>query len=186
MRSTHLLVCFIVEILEQEEEHARMHSDPPYEWNWIIAWIVEEKLECVNHHGNELHHLQKCQVFLPPEIGLHLWSDCGKHIVEVHDDVNEDVEEAEEGRVAAWRELDAPPNCRRSFVKLSKIVVILRKQKVERIVILTAKWHDSMMNHMQSWNLIVSFSHDKEESIEEFSKFAEEIPPASCGHLRAQ
>lgn len=92
---THLLVCFIVKVLEEEEEHACMHSNPPDECNWIIAWIVEEELESVNHHSNKLHHLKQSQVLLPPEIGLHLWSHCGKHIVEVHNDMNDDIKESE-------------------------------------------------------------------------------------------
>lgn len=46
-----------------------------------------------------------------------------------------------------------------------------------------AEWHDPVVDDMQGGNLIVSLSHDEEECVEEFSKFAEEIPPTTVRHL---
>lgn len=50
----------------------------------------------------------------------------------------------------------------------------------------TTKWHNSMMNNMKSWDLVISFSHHKEESVKEFSKFTEKIPPANLCHLQGK
>lgn len=75
-----------IELVEQEEEHDSMHTNPPNECSWIIT-IYEEKLEGVNHDCNKLNHLKSCQVFLPPKVFLELWSHCSKQVICVHDDV---------------------------------------------------------------------------------------------------
>jgi len=53
------------------------------------------------------HHLQGGQVLLPPEVLLVLWTHGREHVVGVHHDVDEGVEQAEEGAVATWGELNA-------------------------------------------------------------------------------
>lgn len=35
------------------------------------------------------------------------------------------------------------------------------------------------MNYVQSWNLIVSLAHHKEDCVEELGEFTEEIPPTT-------
>lgn len=54
--SSYLLagVGLLIELLEQEEEHDGMHSDPPDEGLRVVA-IDEEKLESVQHDENELY-----------------------------------------------------------------------------------------------------------------------------------
>lgn len=47
------------------------------------------------------YHLEHGQVFLPPQVLLHLWPDGGQHVVRVHNDVHERVEQTEERAVAA-------------------------------------------------------------------------------------
>lgn len=101
----------IEEVLEQEEEHAGVHADPPDESDRVLAWVVEEKLEGVRHDGDELNHLHDCQVLLPPQVLLHGRAHGGEHVVSVHHDVDSRVDEAEERRVTAGGEFDAPPNC---------------------------------------------------------------------------
>jgi len=56
------------------------------------------------------HHLQGGQVLLPPEVLLVLWTHGREHVVGVHHDVDEGVEQAEEGAVATWGELNAEPD----------------------------------------------------------------------------
>lgn len=46
------------------------------------------------------HHLQDSDVFLPPEVLLHLRAQGRQQVVRVHDDVDEGVEQAEESAVA--------------------------------------------------------------------------------------
>ena len=46
------------------------------------------------------HNLKLSHVFLPPQVLLVLWAQCGEHVVEVHQDVHEVVENVRERRVA--------------------------------------------------------------------------------------
>lgn len=103
------LVRGLVELVEEEQEHDGVHADPPDEGAWVVA-VDEEQLEGVDHDGDELEHLQRGQVLLPPEEALELGSHGGEQVVRVHDDVHEGVEQAEEGAVAAGGELDAEPH----------------------------------------------------------------------------
>ena len=58
-------------------------------------------------------HLHDGEVFLPPdELGV-LRSHGGHHVVKVHDDVHERVEQTEEGGVAARQEAHTEPDAHR-------------------------------------------------------------------------
>lgn len=48
-----LAVRLVVELLEEEEEHDRMHTYPPHEGPWIVA-VYEKQLECVHHNPDKL------------------------------------------------------------------------------------------------------------------------------------
>lgn len=50
-------------------------------------------------------------------------------------------------------------------------------------LMLTTERHDSVMNDVQGWNLIVAFPHDEEECVEELCELANVIPPTSFCHL---
>lgn len=56
------------------------------------------------------YHLQRCEVFLPPQVPPDLRSHGRQHIVRVHYDVNECVQKAKERRVTARSELDSEPH----------------------------------------------------------------------------
>lgn len=99
----------LVELVEQEEEHDGVHSDPPDERLRVVA-VDEEQLERVHHDGDKLDHLQGGEVLLPPEVLLELGSEGGEQVVRVHHDVDEGVEQTEEGAVATGSELDAEPH----------------------------------------------------------------------------
>jgi hypothetical protein len=47
----------LIKVTEQEVKHDSMSANPPNKCNWIIARIVEEKLEGMNHDHDELDHL---------------------------------------------------------------------------------------------------------------------------------
>jgi len=49
-----------------------------------------------------VYHLEHSQVFLPPEVLLHLRTYGCQHVVRVHDDVHERVEQPEERAVTAY------------------------------------------------------------------------------------
>lgn len=55
-------VRLLVELLEQEEEHDSVHSDPPDEGLRVVA-VDEEKLESMQHDENELD-LQTVSIFV--------------------------------------------------------------------------------------------------------------------------
>jgi hypothetical protein len=86
-----------------------MSANPPNKSNGIVAGIIKEQLKGVCHNSNKLGHLQNCQILFPPKILLHLWSHCGKHVVEIHYNMNECVYKTEEGTVTARSELYSPP-----------------------------------------------------------------------------
>lgn len=158
---THLLfilqICLLVEIGEQEVEHNGMSANKVSKTNWIVAIILEEQLEGVYHYQNKLNHLQNSQIFLPPQIFLYFWAHGGKHIIGVHKNVYESVQESKEGRMTARCKLNTPPD---------------------------RNWHDAMMNDMQCRDLIITFAHHKEEGIEEFGEFGKEVPPAATSRLK--
>lgn len=49
------------------------------------------------------YHLQRCQVFLPPQESLILGSHCGEQIVCVHHNVHERVQQTEECTMATYK-----------------------------------------------------------------------------------
>lgn len=120
-----------------------MGSDEVGEANWVVAVVLEEQLEGVHHNQDELDHLHHCQVLLPPQVLLHLGSHGGQHVVGVHEDVHEGVQEAKKGRVATGGELDAPPD---------------------------GDGHDAVVDHVQRGHLIVPLTHHKEEGVEELGE----------------
>lgn len=84
-------VRLLVEIGEQEIEQHCMGTNEIGKVNRIIALVVDQQLERMQHDQHKLDHLQQRQIFLPPQILLHFGSHCGQHIVRVHDDVHERI-----------------------------------------------------------------------------------------------
>jgi hypothetical protein len=50
--------------------------------------------------------------------------------------------------------------------------------------LLTAEWHNSMVNDVQGRDLIISLPQDEEESVKELCEFAEIVPPGYYSHLK--
>ena len=105
--------------------------------------------------GDELYHLQRRQMLLPPQVLLILGAHGGQQVVRVHDDVNEGVEHSEERSVATGREFDTPPNGGR---------------------------HDAVVNHMQIGDLVKLFTQNEKDGVQELGEFAEIIPPTHVNH----
>lgn len=82
------------------------------------------------------YHLEGREVLLPPDVLLVLGSHGGNHIIEVHDNVDKGVEQAEESRVTAGCEADAEPN---------------------------AHGHDAVMDHMEERDVLVLLAEHEEE-----------------------
>jgi len=134
-----------------------MGSDEVGEANGVVAVVLEEQLEGVHHDQDELDHLHDREVLLPPQVLLHLGAHRGQHVVGVHEDVHEGVQESKEGRVAAGRELDAPPD---------------------------GHGHDAVVDHVQRGHLVVPLAHHEEERVEELGELGEVVPPATLSGLK--
>lgn len=102
-------VALLVEVGEQEQEENAMEGNPDHETLWVVA-LNKQELELVHKDGDKLDHLERGQVFLPPDVLLVFRPHGGHHVVEVHDDVNECVQESEERAVATWGEFHAHPD----------------------------------------------------------------------------
>lgn len=58
------------------------------------------------YHLIDTHHLEGCEVFLPPDILLILRTHGSHHVVKVHYDVNERVEQSEESAVTTCHKIN--------------------------------------------------------------------------------
>ena len=67
--------------------------------------------------GSAAHHLQNREVLLPEQEPLHPGSHSRQEVVGVHGNVDEAVQETEEGRVASRNVLHAPPDAARESVE---------------------------------------------------------------------
>jgi len=152
-----VLVGFLVEVGEEAEEENSMATDPPNKGLGVVA-VDKEQLEGVHHNSDELDHLEGGEVFLPPDELLVLGSHGGDHVIKVHDDVDERVEQAEEGRVTAGSEANAEPHAHR---------------------------HDTVVHHVQQRDVLLFLAQHEEERIEEFCELGEVVPPASVDHPRS-
>ena len=118
-----------------------------------IVTVHEERGGGVDTPGDKLHQLHARDVLLPPEVFLHTGSKAGHEVVEVHHDVDSDVEEHEEGRVAAADKLEEKPDHDR---------------------------HHGVMDHVEGGHLAVLVPHHHEVGVHEVSELREEVPPY-CG-----
>lgn len=170
----------LVEAREQEVEHDCVGANEVREGDREVAIVLEQQLERVHHDEHELdlrdrtgreyqqpyllptnaktHHLHHGQVLLPPEVLLHLGSHGGQHVVGVHDNMDEGVQETEEARVATGSELDAPPH---------------------------RGGHNSVVDDVQGGHLVVPLAHDEEERVKELGELGEEVPPTAVGHSQS-
>jgi len=152
--ASFVLVGSLVEVGEEAEEEHSVATDPPDESLGVVA-VDEEQLEGVHHNSDELDHLEGGEVFLPPDELLVLGSHGSNHVIEVHDNMHECVEQAEEGGMSAGGEANAEPYAHR---------------------------HDTVVDDMQQRDMLLFLAQHEEERIEEFSELGEVIPPASVDH----
>lgn len=68
------------------------------------------QLEWRSRKQSKTYHLKSGEIFLPPNEFLVLRAHGSHHVVKVHDDVDECIEQTEESRVAARCETDAEPD----------------------------------------------------------------------------
>lgn len=106
-------VLFDIELREEDEEHDRMCSNEPTIGHREPAILDEEELDGMHEDTDELHHLYVGDVPLPPDVLLVLRSHGSHHVVGVHEEVNESVEEAEESGMASGHPSDTRPHAER-------------------------------------------------------------------------
>ncbi len=82
------------------------------------------------------YHLESSKVFLPPNELLVLGTHGGHHVVKVHDNVDEGVEQTEKGGVATGSEADSEPDTHRhntvvDDVKKGDVLVLFAQNEEE-------------------------------------------------------
>lgn len=86
-----------------------MNGDPNHEALGVVA-LGEQQLELVSKNGYELDHLEGGQVLLPPNVLLVLGTHGSDHVIEVHHNVYEGVEQRKESAVATYKQQIIPNN----------------------------------------------------------------------------
>ena len=120
-----------------------------------IVAVHKERGGGVDAPGDELDELHTGDVLLPPEVLLHAWPKAGHKVVEVHHNVDTDVEEHEEGGVAAADKLEEEPD---------------------------HDGHHGVVHHVEGGHLAVLVPHHHEVGVHEVGELGEEIPPDCGGH----
>lgn len=88
-------VALKIEVTEEDDEgdavtkHHRVHGVGE------VA-LCEQVVARVKEEQHKLHQLQRCQVFLPPQVLLHVRADGRQPVVRVHHNVDEGVDQADE------------------------------------------------------------------------------------------
>merc|ERR1719376_761470 len=126
-----------------DKEHDGMRSDEVSVCLGEAAIGNEQQLNGVDKDADELDHLHVGHVPLPPDVLLVLRPQSGKHVVGVHEEVDNAVEEAKEGCVTAGSVPQTWPNTER---------------------------HDSVVNHMQGGHVVELFPRHKSKRINEFGE----------------
>lgn len=103
--------------------------------NWICDNGNVKSFSLADNNGRFTHHLQVCDPVFPPQVFLELWSHSREHIVEVHDDMNEGVDDSNEGAVTAGIIFHATPR---------------------------NHWHHSVMVQVQESHLIIFLPKNEE------------------------
>lgn len=108
---------------------------------------------------HELHQLQRCEVFLPPQVLLHVRADGRQAVVRVHDDVDEGVHQADEEGLSSGQIFDSRP---------------------------PVEDHGGMVVHVKEGDLVVLLPQDEKDRVTELYDLGEEEPPAGSGHPHCQ
>lgn len=95
-------------------------------------------------------------MLLPPQVLLHVRSHGGEHVVRVHEDVDEGVDQSQEGSMATRKVLDANQ---------------------------AADGHQSVMVDVQECDLALVLTQHEEHGVHEFDDFAHVVEPHSTSHL---
>ena len=136
-RSLHIVantnIRLIVKVGKEQEKHHSVHANQPHERFGKVA-INKQQLKLVHGKDNELNHLKFREVFLPPTIRPESRSQRSQHVVEIHENMHERVEESEERRVSTRNESDAEPDGKRhdavvNDVKPGNLIVFLAQNE---------------------------------------------------------
>lgn len=102
------------------------------------------------------YDLAEGQMLLPPQVLLHVRSHGGEHVVRVHEDVDEGVDQAQERAMATRKVLDANQ---------------------------AADGHQRVVVDVQEGDLALVLTQHEEDRVHEFDDFAHVVQPHSTGHL---
>lgn len=162
-----------VEVGEEEEEEHAVQADPDHEAFRVVA-LGEEQLELVGHDHDELDDLQRRQVLLPPDVLVVPGAHRRDHVVEVHDDVDERVEQGEERAVPAWKGSGVSHPCCHLSTRILTRGELHAHPDAER--------HAPVVDHVQRAHMVVLLPQHEKERVEELCELGEVVPPAGAGH----
>lgn len=64
----------------------------------------------MEEYYDKLHDLHSGQILFPPEVLLHMRPKRCQHVIRVHENVDQSVDDTEEGRMTAGEEFDTDPS----------------------------------------------------------------------------
>lgn len=95
-------------------------------------------------------------MLLPPKVLLHLRPEGCEHIVRVHEDMDEGIDNTHKSSVTTWCETDSDP---------------------------TTEWHHRMVVEMEKRNLAIFLSQYEEHGVQELEYLHEEVKVCAIGYL---
>ncbi len=110
----------------------------------------------MQNHDGELRQLQHREVLLPPEVGPHGRAEGREEVVEVHDNMDEGVEEAAEGLVSAGREAGQLPG---------------------------DEGHDGVVDDVQVGDVAVLLARHEEQRVDHLGVLGDVEPPGAGEHI---
>ena len=64
----------------------------------------------MNEEDDELNHLKPSEILFPPKVRLHLRSKSSKKVVQIHDNMNESIQESRKGGMTTTDKPRSKPN----------------------------------------------------------------------------
>lgn len=151
LRGRFASISVVVEVSEEDDEGDSVADQSPLHPAGERTASVEGVAGVADGHV-ELDHLNNGEVFLPPEVLLHLRSQCCQAIVTVHEDVDGRVDGCTKKCLSTRDPLDTDP---------------------------PEDKHGAVMVDVEEADLVELLPQDEKDCIQEFHSFGDVVPPKS-------
>lgn len=161
---TVLFLLFLAEVtlvIEIAEKYNESNAVSKHHHVHAVGKVTlgEEVVARVQEEQDKLDQLQGGQVFLPPQVLLHVRANGSQAVVRVHDDVDKRVDEADEERLSTGYVFDSSP---------------------------PVEDHGAVVVDVKKCQLAILFPQNKKYRVTKLYDFREEKPPAYIGHPHCQ